>query len=426
MFRRQRTFCLSRDFADTGQGTWLAPDPVNSLKKEKYSLPAVFERVKLLQGLDMNRRSSNHPLERIMQGLRRELRHRSPGERLPSIETLSRQWQVSINTVYAAVRLLQHEGRIISRHGSGVYVTERGARSCVAIVTDTDIFDPRISGFHAQAPRALRSHLHSHHVGTRLYVGFSAPGGEPNRTPPEEFLVDLKAGLLDGVAAFDLLPDPGWLDETQRRGVPVVGNRWYPYGVDFDVLEIIPEAVRRLKGRGCRNLALLAWSSQTVGPAFREALAAEGLPFRERWVRHDLHPLAGGAGWEELREIWSAYPEKPDGLIITDDNLLWEALPALVGVGVRIPEELRIAAHANRGSEIRVPFPVLWFRMDPERYACHQAELLLKLMAGATPSQDHIRVPFEWSEDETGGSLSPSGTAGRRTSAIATVRGGSV
>ena len=49
-----------------------------------------------------------------------------PGSRLPSGRVLARRYQLARNTVLAAIRDLQDEGLVVSRHGSGVFVAGGG------------------------------------------------------------------------------------------------------------------------------------------------------------------------------------------------------------------------------------------------------------------------------------------------------------
>ena len=67
--------------------------------------------------------------------LAEELRNRilagewSPGDRLPSEPELARTRLVSRTSVRAAMSLLEEEGYVVRRHGSGTYVSHRPALS---------------------------------------------------------------------------------------------------------------------------------------------------------------------------------------------------------------------------------------------------------------------------------------------------------
>lgn len=51
-----------------------------------------------------------------------------PGDRLPSVKTLSERFSVATPTMREALRLLQMAGTVDIRHGSGIYVRHTGSR----------------------------------------------------------------------------------------------------------------------------------------------------------------------------------------------------------------------------------------------------------------------------------------------------------
>ena len=56
-----------------------------------------------------------------------------PGERLPSTRELARRFRLHSNTVSAAYRLLERDGRVETRHGSGVFVRAAKANDETAV-----------------------------------------------------------------------------------------------------------------------------------------------------------------------------------------------------------------------------------------------------------------------------------------------------
>ena len=48
------------------------------------------------------------------------------GDRLPSVRSMAQQALINPNTVGKAYRDLEHQGVVLGRNGSGVFVTERG------------------------------------------------------------------------------------------------------------------------------------------------------------------------------------------------------------------------------------------------------------------------------------------------------------
>jgi len=76
--------------------------------------------------------------------LRSEIARLGPGGRLPGMRELRVRYQVSINTIGMALALLEQEGRVVRCNGNGVFVTDRADGKRIGILSELDLFDPRI------------------------------------------------------------------------------------------------------------------------------------------------------------------------------------------------------------------------------------------------------------------------------------------
>jgi DNA-binding LacI/PurR family transcriptional regulator len=99
--------------------------------------------------------------------------------------------------------------------------------------------------------------------------------------------------------------------------------------------------------------------SRTEAQAFRDALAAHGLEFHDYLLRPQTGESTGRPSYEMARdwviEIFSAPRESwPDGLLIANDILTRDVMPALQKLGIAANRDIIIASHANTDS------PVLW------------------------------------------------------------------
>jgi DNA-binding LacI/PurR family transcriptional regulator len=327
-------------------------------------------------------------------------RHK-PGDRLPRLAALCQQQGVSINTLRAAMAVLAREGIVESRHGSGIFVKVPPVKAPVGILVELDVLGSRKSAFWAQVASSLRRALAAQGVLSRLYVGSVRDGEDPQHLTAWDFVEDLKARRLDGVASISTNPFAELLTMIRDAGVPMVSSALYsmalPHAVGIDYFGLVREGVRRLVVQGSRRIGMLAWET-ALTPIFKKVLEEHGLDCRDRWIRGDLLPSLRGAGWEEFREIWSAYPDKPDGLLVCDDVLFREAIPAIMQAGVQVPDQLRIVAHANRESDVRTPFPLTLAVVDFEDYAREMGDMLLQLMRGQTPPARERLIPVHWTE----------------------------
>jgi DNA-binding LacI/PurR family transcriptional regulator len=341
--------------------------------------------------------------DRVAAVIRKDLKSLKPGERLDSMRTLAARYQVSLNTIRMALVLLQQEGQIELRHGSGCYrKMPDGQDRHVAILVELDVFRPGVSHFFGFAIQKLRSFFEAASIPSRLYVGHVADSLPVEDLTCSDFLQEVQRQSICGVAAIATLPLWGWTDMLRQQDVPIVGmggpHRWFDAVVNSDLEGGIREAVRILAEAGRRRPALLGWGGTDV---YQEAVQAHGMTFNPKWVRTTFSPTEPGAGWSEFREIWVADNEKPDGILICDDMLFHDAWPAIRDVRARVPEDLMVVVLGNKGAPLPRPFPITRLDCDSEEFARAMGSLLLALMAGEHPTNRNVNVPYRAVESET-------------------------
>jgi DNA-binding LacI/PurR family transcriptional regulator len=327
-----------------------------------------------------------------------------PGTRLPGMHALAAEAGVSVNTMRAALILLQQQGQIEIRHGSGCYVQEPPTDDReFAVLVDVDILCPRASWFFTGAAKAARLLLAERGLAVRLYLG-STDTDQPAGLSCVEFLRDVAADRIAGVIALATLPFADWLQPLRDRGVPAVGMTGGGFDVEVrvDLPGIVESATALLAEHGRRRLGLIGWGGTRAGsgPAdayrdFAGCCARHGLQTRPEWVCADLSPRQSGAGWEAFREVWAATQEKPDGLVVCDDILFADAAIAMLELGLHVPADLEIVVETNRGSDRRWPFPVSRIEVDPAAGAAVMVDELLRLHAGGAGRSRPLALGYE-------------------------------
>jgi len=319
--------------------------------------------------------------DRVADQLRKYLvSESSPGGKMPPLHALSATLGVSPTTLRTAQALLVKEGWLDVRHGSGVYATARVAQRTVAIVSEMDLLHPRATPFVSEVARLLRGALTQRGLRTELYVGTVIPWSDAKDPTCKRFFEDFDAGRLDGVAVVNAPREEPWLSQERKSA-----TFWVSLPCDVltpDAKQLIGLGVRQLRAQGCRRVAMLGWGGGSLPEVFRAAARESGVETRDGWLRTDFHPWLTAAGWDEFREAWSAYPDKPDGLLILDDGLFTEAAIAIDELHIRVPDQLRVVTHANKGAGVRYPFPVTLLQNDPALAAAILETKLLNLMSG--------------------------------------------
>lgn len=277
-----------------------------------------------------------------------------PGERLPTRVELLEEYNVSTLTLQKALDRLIVEGFLVTRGRAGTFVTDRPPHlhhfALVFPHRDTE-GTPWPRFWTALASEAQRI---SQRGRQRLAIHYSMYGHRDTREYRElrqAVRSHLFAGLLFCSPPRDLL-DSSIVREGPAARVSI-GHAGDP---DIAVIQLestgfIDKALDHLRARGRRRIAMITattvHTSEHEQAHLRRAVEARGLTLHPWWVQ----------ALDATRPQW-AYPcaqllmqadrpERPDGLIIANDNLVESASGGLVAAGVRVPDDVDVVAHCN-------------------------------------------------------------------------------
>jgi len=343
------------------------------------------------------REPTSAPLHRqIYAILRREIAASAkPGDVLPSQNELAKRFKVSFLTVREALSVLDEDGVITRHRGRDTTVVDPHANQHLAVLIEQDIAHPSTSYFFRRVPQQVRRWFAQRQIRVRLYLGMAVPG-EDNRelmlrgmSSSPELLEDLASGKVRGVVAVgDIRPElQAYLREL---GVPCVGQTpAVAHRAWLDVNKLARMGIDHLVAQGRNRIAFMSWGSPSEIIRYARE---KGIDVKLDWLRCDVNPALPGAGWDEFREIWSSGRQRPDGLLVTDDVLFADALPAIIESGVRIPQELMIVSHCNRGSGFWAPFAVDRLEADPDEMAEALGGLMTSLLEDPAAAPASIRL----------------------------------
>jgi DNA-binding LacI/PurR family transcriptional regulator len=309
--------------------------------------------------------------ERIADDLRRRIMDGAfkPGQRLPSNIEIQRRYGVTTVTASRATRRLIEAGFVVSRERLGVFVADRLphlSRFGIAFFGAPDAGQDRnrlVEIIHREAQRPARDADGAFEIYTGLGAGERADGYRRLLRDVREHRI---GGLffagnpwpLDGTA---LLSDPG----VPLMAIMEPGGRAGVHALAFE--PPFARAVERLAAQDRRRIAALL-SSTTVESGrqldlFAQALRGAGLELRPHWVQYG--DIAHPAMAEPLVRLLLGGPrrDRPDGLLVADDNLLPHAEAGILGTGLAVPRDLAVVGHSNFPPSIahRLPIELIGF-----------------------------------------------------------------
>lgn len=286
-----------------------------------------------------------------------EVRHRildgtySAGSRLPIRTELVRHFAVSSLTVQRAMRQLAQDGFVVSRGRGGSFIADHPPHLArYAVMFPFTRGSPDWSQWFEAA---LRGYKAMRRAGTSFFVvsGYdTAQGHEDYRNLVADVLAERVAGLI-------FTSDPHALAGTpvlDTPGLPRVGFMAEPIGnsvsaITLDFSMFVRRALDYLHAQGRKRPAVLLHSMVGVEAwePFRSESKARGMECPTRWI-HGV-PLLQASWAEHIVQLLLApgNTDRPDSLIVADDNLLEAASRAIASSGVRVPEDFTVVALAN-------------------------------------------------------------------------------
>lgn len=312
----------------------------------------------------------------------------APGSRLPTWDELARSYGVGRPTLMRAMAALRHEGFVVSDSTRGSYVARTPpCRRRIGLVYGASP-DEQASGGWNRFWQALQDEAAAcaQRDGWELavYHHVDALHGSQAMAALE---TDLAAHRLAGV----VMAPHGRLYHLPKRiagRVPLV-----QIGGSFAAGEVpswsldVPGQRRRcaelLRAAGATRVAILA--TETSDPAaWRQALADAGLGGEPWWQFTSF--IAGERMTANLARLICS--QRPDGLVVTDDNLVPGVVVGLLEAGARVGHDLHVAAHCNWPFPASTALPLIHVGFDIGRMV---REAVAALRSG-NPS-GHVLMP---------------------------------
>lgn len=274
------------------------------------------------------------------------------GSRLPNRRELVQQFQASSVTIQRAMDRLIRAGFIYTDGPNGTFVTPYPPHQCrygLLLPSNPGNAEKwrRFSTVLCNAAMNLPS------APRRTVAVYYDINGESEGESYKKLLSDLRtqrlAGLVIGGGPARLFGTPildaggpprvALMEEPGGPGMPAVGHDRHAF---------VDKSLDYLQRRGRRRIAVITGESPLeLKDYLISGLAARGMIHRPYWLQGVF------VGHPELARnvihlmMHAGQPERPDGLIIYDDNLVEQIIAGLLDAGVRAPQDLDLVSHGN-------------------------------------------------------------------------------
>jgi DNA-binding LacI/PurR family transcriptional regulator len=330
-----------------------------------------------------------------------------PNAKLPTVQQLRRDLNVSLTTLDGVLKQLESQSIIFRKQGSGIFVSPRLKSKCVGLVCDPAFFSAGTSPFWQQLIEGARARASQNGEAFRFYLAMcSSDGGLPIH---DDLIEDVKAQRIHGVLFLGNNSEAQkWLKQNNIPSVVFAGKG--EHRVEIDVPQFINTAGQILIGKGCRRPALLCpWDIRANPPtyeegdggewpdvkAFRQFLKEFQLPFHPEliWDTRSLGKRVESIpethqeqGYQAVMNLFKGPLHVPDGLLSTDDMMTRGILAALRKLGLKPAQDVEIVSHINRGSTVLSVEDenIAFVEIDPAEIVSTMFTQLEKLMNNQT------------------------------------------
>lgn len=316
----------------------------------------------------------------------------SPGQRIPATAILAARFGVSVPTMQKSLTRLVRHGYIrrTRRKGTEVIYGGRFAGQAAIVFGYNPLTDE--SCYNRLLLEQLRRTAAAHGVPLKFYMDIDEANYGQTIRELEEDIRRGEIGCVVPVSSCRMLAD--WLQEG-------IGAQVVPLP-EWDWQASARDGMEHLLGLGHRRIAFVTIQTQGLLPAehdgLRAAIRKQGL--REKDVTLSLYPggIRSRDGYERMREILSVPRRlRPDAVFSHHDVMTCGALQALADGRVRIPADLALLTHANKGGDFLSRVPLTRVEFAPQDMAARLVSLLAAKQAGrpvdagwATPIQPRL------------------------------------
>jgi DNA-binding LacI/PurR family transcriptional regulator len=272
----------------------------------------------------------------------------TPGSRLPTRDEIGQQYSAGPHTVQRALNALRRDGFVMACGRLGSYVVEKPPHLHRYAV----VFGSHPGMHWGQFSQALLSEtqrvLHSTERQLGMYYDMD---GHEDSEDYQQLLRDLQrhriAGLVFTFAPHSYFHSPLFADPKLPR-VGIGGDETSRLRlVNPDRHSFLDKALDYVAARGCRTAAFLNYPAAFSREQLEKALAARRLETRPYWMLRIGRDCSDGARESTHLLFGPGQKERPDALVIGDDNLVEHATGGLLDAGVRVPRDVEVVAHCN-------------------------------------------------------------------------------
>lgn len=307
-----------------------------------------------------------------------------PGDRLPTCREIEREYEISRVIVQRTFVQLKDDGFIMTRGRGGTVVNPDAP-----FLHRYGIVFPFYEGHYSMTQLYLALQNEAMSLQSPLHrFEFYHYGGAGNIGEIHRLSSDAREHRLAGVIFAGVTENYGQSPLMIESAIPRVAilNGPARHLIDVDYTSFVERAVDYLVAQRCQRIAMVFYRTNFSfwQQDLERLYSAHGLALSRRWIQ-SLAEINGGWAINQLEPLFDAtQPERPDSLIILDDNVVPEVTDAIARLGLRVPDDLLVIGHANFPWETPSHVPIIRMGFDVRRMLLNAVESIDRQRAGDT------------------------------------------
>jgi len=307
---------------------------------------------------------------------------------LPTVAQMEKAYGCHRHTVLRALKELQAQGYLSVEQGRGTFVRRQRVAPYVGMLFGDDILNPQSTPFCSLLAKAAQDFFHGQRCELKYYI--EHPHLLDEGVLDRDLVEDSQRGRLHGlITAGSNLPQAMTPRMTQQLALRPQLLPWVDisvfdtaaHRVTADRVELMTIGLDFIREQGRHRVAAIGLGNDIATDdltPFHELVQQRGLTTRPEWISR-RKKFAEQDGYEGMQAIWQA-ADKPDALLVMDDISARGAVQAMLGLGIRVPEDLLVISHANKGSGIFYPLAFPKIEYDPVEFMTRAGEMMIELM----------------------------------------------
>ncbi|MHC4884429.1 MAG: substrate-binding domain-containing protein [Planctomycetota bacterium] len=317
----------------------------------------------------------------------------APGMRIPSTDALAAELGVGRKVIQQALAALSERGMLERAPGRGTFVARSLNTGQIAVYFPTNLLTGESFGFYRLICSACLHAAHERGITPLLFFPTSREDEERCLREMQELSTSgrLQAILNFGESDFSELRIPC------IRATSALGGQGRPSGSPRESL--LFRGLTYLFSRGYEHIGVMTHSpgsskreTETVMETVAAAMADHAV--EARVTHYPAHITDSERNGRLVMGTILSGDDRPEAMLILDDNLAREAIFTMLEQGVKIPKDMAVMTHSNRGSPILSPVPLTVLELDPELLGKAAIDALCARLEGVphTPATHQARL----------------------------------